>query len=369
MLKKFLAVILVSIIALSLFSCKKIENPYASSPLQSSVYLSSGRDAKTTIKYDIYQDYIIVTGADANLSSLVIPETIEGKTVRAIEKNAFANMTTLKALTVSNTVIEIRENAFFGCSSLETVVLSESLYLIGTSAFAGNTSLKNIRIPAGAKVIGGYAFGDCTNLKNIVIPEQAQAIGGGAFHNTPWLKSQKGEFIMAGQDILIHYNGSSKNVTIPEGIVEVSAFCENTFVETVTFPSSVTRIGEFAFMNSGIKTLTLGTNINIIGQSAFVGCLDLSKINFNSNIQIISSYAFSGCTSITSFTVPASVTQLGDGVFTRCDGLTELKFTSKKTTIGEDICDSCDSLKKIICPKNSPAINYAKSKNIKLDVI
>lgn len=369
MLKKFISAILVLIIALSLFSCKKIQNPYAASPLENSPYVSSGQDEKTTLKYDVYADYVIITGAGANLSTLVVPETIGGTPVKAVDKNAFTNMASLKAVTFSNNVVEIRENAFYGCTNLETVVLSESLYSIGTSAFAENSAMKNIRIPASTKVIGGYAFGECTSLKNIFIPDGVQAIGGGAFIGTPWLKSQTGEFITAGENILIHYNGNAKNVAVPEGIVEVSAFCENFFVETVTFPSSVTRIGEFAFMNSSIKNITLGTNIEIIGSSAFVGCLSFDKINFNEKIAVIDSYAFSGCTSLKTFTVPSTVTTLGDGVFTRCDGLTELKFTSEKTTIGKDICDSCNSLKKIICPKNSPVIDYAKRENIKLDVI
>ncbi len=369
MFKKFICVILVLIIGLSLFSCKKIENPYASSPLEESPYISSGQDKETTLKYDVYADYVIVTGSGANLSTLVIPDSINDKPVKAVDKDAFTGMTTLKALTVSNNVVEIRENAFYGCTNLETIVLSESLYSIGTSAFADNSAMKNIRIPASTKVIGGYAFGECTALKNIFIPDQVVAIGGGAFIGTPWLKSQKGEFITAGQNILIHYNGNSKSVAIPEGIVEVSAFCENFFVETVTFPSSVTRIGEFAFMNSALKNIALGANIEIIGSSAFVGCLSLDKITFNDKIAVIDSYAFSGCTAIRTFTVPETVTKLGDGVFTRCDGLEELKFTSEKTTIGKNICDSCNALKKITCPKKSPVVDYAKSKNIRLDVI
>lgn len=369
MFKKFVSVILVFVIALSLFSCKKIENPYANSPLAESPYISSGEDEKTTLKYDVYADYVIITGAAANLSTLAVPDSIAGKPVVAIEKNAFSNMTSLKALTLSNNVIEVRENAFYGCTNLETVVLSETLYSIGTSAFSKNSAMKNIRIPTSTKVIGGYAFGECTSLKNIFIPDQVQAIGGGAFLGTAWLKGQTGEFITAGQNILIHYNGKAKNVAIPDGITEVSAFCENTFIETVTFPSSVTRIGEFAFMNSSLKNITLGANIEIIGSSAFLGCLSFNKINFNNKIAIIGDYAFSGCTEFKTFTVPQSVISVGNGVFTRCDGLTELKFTSEKTTIGSDICNSCTALKKIICPKKSPVVDYAKSKNIRLDVI
>ncbi len=369
MLKKVFAILMVLIMMFCLFSCKKTENPYLSSPLPESVYLSSGMDEKTTLKYDIYEDYIIITGAIASLSTLYVPEMIEGKEVKAIEKDAFSGMDTLTAVTVSDTVIEIRDNAFYGCTSLENVVLSENLYLIGNAAFSENTSLKSIRIPLDTVVIGGHAFSGCTSLKNIVIPKNAQSIGGGAFNNTPWLASQKDKFVIAGQNVLIHYNGTDESVTVPDGIVEVSAFSENFFVRYVTLPASVERIGEYAFMNSSLNEITLGENVTIIATAAFDSCLDFTKINFNSKIEFIGDYAFSGCHKIEEITLPDTVKSVGKGAFVRCSGLTYLTFNSAKTEIGEDICESCSSLKKISCPKKSPVIDYAKSNGFNLDII
>lgn len=369
MFKKFIAVFLTMIMVLSLFACKKKDNPYLNSPLPESVYLSSGMDEETTLKYDIYEDYVIITGSIASLSALYVPEVIAGKEVKAIDSYAFSGMDTLTAVTIADTVVEIRENAFSDCTSLENVVLPESLYLIGNAAFSENTSLKTVRIPMGTTVIGGHAFSGCAALKNIVIPGNTQSVGGGAFNGTPWLASQKDEFVIAGENVLIHYNGTEEKVTVPDGIIEVSAFSENFFVRQVTMPESVKRIGEFAFMNSALTEITLGENVTVIGTAAFDSCLDLTKVNYNSKIEFMGDYVFSGCHKITKMTIPDSVTSIGTGAFVRCSGLTHLTFKSAKTEIGEDICESCSSLKKISCPKKSPVIDYAKSNGFNLDII
>lgn len=366
MFKKFTAIILTVCFLFALSSCGESTD---TSPLKESEFISAKVDEKTSFRYDEYEDYVIVTGINGAPDELEIPETLGNKEVKAIADGAFADMGWVKEIEIPDTVAEIGEKAFYGSVGAEKISLSECLYSIGASAFFGARNIENIRLPLGLKIIGGFAFADCEKLEGIAIPKGVTSIGGGAFQNTEWLKGQTEDFVIAGNNILIHYNGEEEKVTIPEDVKVVSAFCDNFFVKETVFPESVKEIGEFAFVNSSVKTITLSENTKKIGNSAFDSCLYLEKVVLNEKLQEIGSFAFAGCQALKEFTVTEKVKNVGDGAFARCDTLESLTFTSAKTEIGENICDSCTKCLKIFCPKNSPVITYTKENGFVLDII
>lgn len=60
-------------------------------------------------------------------SELIIPEKINGQTVTAIGRNAFANCTSIKTVYIPKTVTEIGDKAFSGCSALTKIVYGGSV--------------------------------------------------------------------------------------------------------------------------------------------------------------------------------------------------------------------------------------------------
>ena len=58
---------------------------------------------------------------------VVIPETIDGKTVTEIGRNSFSNNYKLISVTIPNTVINIQNSAFFQCAFLVEINLPENL--------------------------------------------------------------------------------------------------------------------------------------------------------------------------------------------------------------------------------------------------
>jgi len=254
MFKKFTAIILTICFLFALSSCG--ENASSSSPLKASEFISARVDEKTSFRYDEYEDYIIITGINGAPDELKIPETLGDKEVRAIGDNAFADMGWVTEIDIPDTVVEIGKNAFSGAVSAKKISLSENLYSIGSSAFFGARKIENIRLPLDLKVIGGFAFADCEKLEGISIPKVTFSIGGGAFQNTEYLNKQTDEFVIVGDNVLIHYNGEDEKVTIPEDVKTVSAFCDNFFVKEVVFPESAEEIGEYAFVNSSVEKLS-----------------------------------------------------------------------------------------------------------------
>ncbi len=75
---------------------------------------------------------------------LVIPATINGKTVSAIAPDAFKGNTTIETVTIEAPVTEIPDGAFEGCTSLTSVVLPNSVEVIGVRAFADCTNLSSM---------------------------------------------------------------------------------------------------------------------------------------------------------------------------------------------------------------------------------
>lgn len=367
MFKKFITIVLTISFLFAFSACG--ENAKKASPLKESEFISARVDEKTAFTYDEYKDYVIVTGINEAPDELEIPEKFGDKEVRAVADDAFANMGWLTEISIPDTVVEIGERAFSGAISAEKISLSENLYSIGASAFFGAKKIENIRLPLGLQIIGGFAFADCKKLEGITIPKVTVSIGGGAFQNTAWLEKQTDEFVIAGDSVLIHYNGNDEKVTVPEDIKAVSAFCDNFFVKEVVLPESVKEICDHAFINSSTEKITLSKNITKIGNSAFDSCLYLEKVEFNKKLEEIGSFAFAGCQALKEITVTEKVKAIGDGAFARCEGLEKLTITSVKTEIGENICDSCSRTLKICCPKNSPVANYTKENKFILDII
>lgn len=366
MFKKITALLLIICFVFTLSSCREITD---TSPLKESEFISSKVDEDTSLRYDEYADYVIVTGISDAPDHIRIPKTLGNKEVKAIGKDAFRDMGWVKSITIPDTVVKIGEDAFYGAVSAESILLSENLYEIGSSAFYGCRSAKSVRLPLGLKIIGGFAFADCTILEGISIPKGVTSIGGGAFAGTEWLKSQTDEFVIAGDNVLIHYNGKDEKITVPEEIKVVSAFYDNFFVKEVTLPESVREIGEYAFINTSVTKINFNDKLEKIGKSAFDSCLEMKEIALNDNLKEIGEFAFSSCTSLTEITIPEKVKIVGNSAFARCEALTKLTFLSEKTEIGENICDSCSDTLTICCPKISPVIDYAKSHGFILDII
>ena len=86
-------------------------------------------------------------------------------------------------------------------------------------------------------------------------------------------------------------------------------------IESVSIPSTITKIGPSAFIGTPITSIVIPSGILEIEQQAFRNCRHLTSITFEGNVSKIGMIAFDNCTSITSITIPESVTNMGEFVF------------------------------------------------------
>ncbi len=218
-----------------------------------------------------------------------------GNSVTSIGEYAFSSCDGLTSVTIPNSVTTIGEYAFYSCDDLTSVTIGNSVTSIGNYAFYSCDSLTSIEMPDGVTSIGDNSFRNCTSLTSITVPDSVIRIGCGAFRGCTSLESITLPFIgdcrggsETERDVFGYIFGytddssykdstvsqcydyygtikyyyyfipSSLNTVIitDETVIPYSAFynCEN--IKTITFPDTVTSIGEYAFGGtSGIKTL------------------------------------------------------------------------------------------------------------------
>lgn len=142
-------------------------------------------------------------------------------------------------------------------------------------------------------------------------------------------------------------------------------FSGNTNIRTLTVGENLEGIGNYAFYNcASLSTIKLGNGIKEIGHSAFQNCIQMTSISipFASNLQYISDYTFAGCRDLQSFTLPTGVTKIYDHAFDGCSSLRDLNLSGimeenvLKGTLLEEIgyyaFANCTSLENLTLPSN-----------------
>ncbi len=147
----------------------------------------------------------------------------------------------------------------------------------------------------------------------------------------------------------LSYKSEIKSIVVEEGVKGIGArnfcFCEN--LESISIPSTVTKIGDYAIgINHNLSVITVSKDNSVydsrdncnaiiktadnelivgckstvipdtvkkIGDSAFTECINLTSINIPDGVTSIGPHAFSFCGSLTGIHIPASVTEIGQG--------------------------------------------------------
>ena len=143
------------------------------------------------------------------------------------------------------------------------------------------------------------------------------------------------------------YNNKEYKVT---GIAGGSSYTSGAFysevsLKSITIPSSIEIIGNYAFFYCAALTevnFADGSVCDSIGQSAFSGCSSLTSITIPKGVTSIGNYAFQGCSNLTSITIPSSVTSIGVATFQDCRGLTSITIPDSVTSIGDDAFSRCN---------------------------
>jgi len=283
---------------------------------------------------------------DNTITKVIIPEGVE-----KINAYAFANLTALEEIVLPSTLEAIEYGAFYNCTSLEKISFSgeNNLKIINQSAFE-LCALKTVDLSA-VCVISDYAFAGNQELKKVVTSDSLLSIGQYAFAGCKKLtdvqiesaKVKYGPYAFTACDALESFYVNA--AVLPEGMFYQ---CKN--MTSVTVGPDVNEIGEFAFRETAIDTITISEgNKSFRIQSAdhvlsadgktlvavaptISGSFAAANLG-GADVTALANGAFSHNMKITSVELP-NVTVLGDYAFGSCQRLQSVKL-GQLTKIGE----------------------------------
>ena len=218
---------------------------------------------------------------------------------------------------------------FAGCANLVKVTLPSALEAIGPDVFFSTPALKTVTykgamadenaLPATVKEVGGFVFAH-SGLESLSV------LGADTFYDYTFADSH-----LKTVDL-------SKCLSVTSTSNYMFAYA--TELSTVSLPSSLTKIGDYTFIESAITTLAMPENVTYVGKSVFkdsgIVFVDLSNVTdyASTNTRTFINDLFAGCASLQTVALNETLTQLPAKMFQDA-AIEELIIPFSVSVIGE----------------------------------
>lgn len=373
----------------------------------------------------------VVGCSDNVAGDLVIPSAITDGNVEykvtAIGESAFSGRSLLSSITLPEGLDSIKSYAFNGCSGIkQKFIIPQSVRYVGTGAFSGCSFTtinipKNIRggvcqwslstckkltditvdegndkyyfsggmlfckndtlvacpggrdigdytVPSNIKAINDFAFYHKTGNFSVTLPENFSYLGYGAF-----MYSELTSINLPGSIEKIPVNAFKdtrlKNVTIGEGtkFIEYEAFFANSYLETVSLPSTVVEVGQCAFTGGRMTAISVDSkNENYISDNGVLMSRDKTELvafpcgitgsyTVPSCVRSINERAFYGA-NINSVEISEGVEKIGVRAFANCFDLKDITLPASVSGMEENAFEGCLMLKSVTVKRKEPAV-------------
>ena len=273
----------------------------------------------------------IITAYNGNNSYLIIPDEINGITVRGIGKYVFNKSSVKETLTMirlPKTVTTIADYAFWGCtelisveggnihevgrmgfcchniahidiSELETVgehafaqneglteLINDRITHINRSSFYGMDNLIYVELPA-VQTIGIWGLNHLMNAETILLPN-VRVLGREALASCRALKTLDLPMLVSLDSSGQQFRGmvNLEEISMPNltGAVPKQAFYLDYSLKNIDI-SGATSVEEEAFAKCmGLTSITLGNELTSIGKNAFQDCPNITDVYYDGTI-------------------------------------------------------------------------------------
>ena len=141
-------------------------------------------------------------------------------------------------------------------------------------------------------------------------------------------------------DLVLPFEANGRDIVgIAPGVFKAS-----TTIKSVTIPTTYEYIGDAAFADCDLlTTVVIPQNITKIGKNIFDGCDNLTAVSLSAKITEIPEYAFNGCKALTAIDL-SNVTTIQKGAFTGCAALKTATVSDKIEYADRTAFAGCTSL-------------------------
>lgn len=155
-------------------------------------------------------------------------------------------------------------------------------------------------------------------------------------------------------------NTTSLDMQADSKLQKVNTIAANAFrdskVENITLPNNLKEIGDYAFINSRLHTITFNTSSSVtFGQAVFE---DTQLVSVKlPNTKEIPASSFSGCVNLKEVQF-GKTEKIGERAFRGCVALTQINLDNTTLTeIGERAFAGCENVEKVILPSTIKKID------------
>lgn len=232
----------------------------------------------------------------------------------------------IKKLIIQKDVKELPDAFAYQLKALEKVIFEGEIESIGSNAFGGCEKLESVELGK-VKSMGKGVFINCPSLKSLKIEGDENLVLSSdtvGSWGTNWPGAAPLEtFELGAGTINFNLNGKKdtlKEVKLGDGVKDIPNYFLSgcTKLETLEIGNGITKIGNRAFEQTAITSITIPDSVTAIGEQAFNRCTSLKEVNIskNSKLETIGDGAFYD-TRVLKMYLPGGVKTLGSGAFQR----------------------------------------------------
>ena len=296
------------------------------------------------------------------LQNVVLPEGLTTLKDRAFYYAQQANLTIPASVTeigtdalsnVSIAYLAVTDRDFnldFSSNTIAHLDFKSNQAILTNKGYFKGTEVAELTLPTDATVLPEVTV---TGMSSFTVPTNVTEIPASFFYDCSSLKTVKLSSKLTKIGDYAFYNTGLTSLTIPASVKEIgaNAFYSSDISSLIVEPG-LTTMGEKAFQNcTNLTTVSLPSTLTSIPYYAFYNCSKLANVSLAEGLTSIGQYAFGTCSKIASITVPEGVTSIGASAFSGCTSLTYIKLPTTLTTIGSSIFQST-GLKNVVIPPN-----------------
>ena len=354
----------------------------------SNYYLTNANihyNSDVTLEYVSTDKYSYVLTSSNEICSLVCNdntvETVdlckefEGYVIYTLGHSSFRECTSLKTITLSNSISIIWSSAFSNCTSLRAITLSNNITSIGSYAFDGCSSLTDV-----------FYEGNEEEFNKITIGANNSYLASANIHYNSnvileYIETEKYSYVLTSDNEIYELNYIGTGAKIIDLCKEfreykIKSLADHAFYDSgvlaITLPNTIERFGNYIFYEIQVFTEVFyqGSSTEFYEIKKCENSMPMANIHFNSNVTLeyietekysyvltsnnlicvlscndntlesidlvedfkeydlysLSCSAFSICSSLKSLTISKSLKLIGFFAFDNCPSLTDVYY-------------------------------------------